>query len=145
MVRATGAGILAGMRSIFACIGIISVSAGMAHGDIYRCTDQDGIVWFMGLPCESGRLVGLDDPVIVSLPALTTGERRTLDRLASPRTSVPVVRANPGRDRSQAMCLLARSGLEDLRHERRRGYPVSRGAELDARQRKLEAQVAAYC
>jgi hypothetical protein len=128
-------------RCLTACLAMLLT----ATTEVFVCRDSADVVWFTDRPCPAAETQLVSDPSIVAAPPITPGERHTLDTIAARKTAPTAARTPRSVPDSTRSCAQARQGLDALRHQRRRGYPLSRAAELDDRERTLRAERERWC
>lgn len=140
--------------SAFAMILLLLITA-PARAAIYRCPGHDGQPRFTQFPCGEDARVVLEPTQIVELPPLSATEQAQLDALARERAQRREARARArheaaraaGRERQarEARCRQARTGLEALERQRRKGYSLGESRALDRRESDLKAAARANC
>ena len=121
----------------------------------YRCDTPQGPS-FSQFPCAGeAEAVVLDAAATVQVPPLSAAEQRRLEGIdqeaAARRAERDSARARSvraaQRQRAEAhkQCAAARSGLEKLERQRRKGYTLDQARELDRREAELTAAARATC
>jgi hypothetical protein len=111
---------------------------------IYRCVGDAGETYFTDRVCAEGRVLSLDPAAVVTLPVLDADSRiraQALDRELAARmharaTQRSAMVSAQTRDEAARVrrCAAAEDGIDRVRAMKRRGYRVSSGAALDARE-----------
>lgn len=129
-----------------------------AGAAVYRCTNGKDPVLFSQFSCpeaaESSRWTA-GETSIVSIPALTAIEKAELDAMAraADKRSRDHQRLLHRREklraesvaRAEAQCHEARTALEDIRLQKRQGYPARTARLLDRNQSRWESVRRANC
>lgn len=117
---------------------------------ITHCLDLEGRPHFMDRPCPRNAIPILWSPqpsnVIAFAPLPPSPSSQPSPHFTAPKIATPNKRRNKHRtlDRKKA-CRQTRSELKALRAERRRGYRLSKAAELDMKMEQLKSDKRKAC
>ena len=117
---------------------------------LFTCT-RDGVPVFSDRPCRDIPSVVLTPSLIntVSVPELTPSEQAQLDALARPpapqKPSDAAARAAAKRTARADACADARTRLDAIREQRRKGYRLKDAARLRETADRLTRDIRRYC
>lgn len=135
--------------------GALLIAGSQAAGAVYRCVSGDEPPRFSQFPCGDGRVVVLEPVHTVRIPPVSDEERALLDELERERRAERAERAarrararaqtRAEREAREQRCATARSELDALAAQRRKGYRASEARALDRREAALEAEARQSC
>jgi hypothetical protein len=133
----------------------IGFQAAPVAGGIYRCTGADDVPRYSQFPCGTDARAVLQTVQIVELPPISAREQAMLEERERQRAEQRAARDRAQRqaardaDRERAAraarCRSARSDLNALAHQRRKGYTIRQARELDRQEANLEAAARDNC
>jgi hypothetical protein len=135
-------------------VAMALLPAPLAAG-IYRCAAANEPPRYSQFPCGTDAEVVLQTLQIVELPPISAQEQAMLEHLDRERTDQRAARERAQRKAARdadheraartARCRSARSALEALAHQRRKGYSIRQARELDRQEADLETAARDNC
>lgn len=123
---------------------------------VFRCIDINGVISFADAPCKHSRSkrLRIEHSLVQSAP-ISLAEQQRLHalelRLANNRavrhsnSAVQHKRKLATQHAGKERCKQAKTGLEEIRSRKRRGYPVRQAARIDSEETALRGEIRTWC
>ncbi len=122
--------------------------AGDVAAEIYRCEGEDGSIIFSDSPCPGGGEIVRPDVRVTEwvAPEWKGGQPAIAsDRSRAARSKAALAQAEREALKQEQACERARSAVERIHRQRRKGYSVKQGERLRRQLREKEAYIRDHC